>query len=97
MTTFILFLKDAMKSQQVWLIQNSSIKQLQLLTEIIYNAVMDVFNLQPGDIKKLSKYKKAIRATLAKDLTHRQRRKRLTKVVNILPILIQHYQQWQGN
>lgn len=86
--SFLNLLTTTSSEQSVQIIKSANNLQLQLLVEIVYNCLKSVIPLSERIKRRLSTFAKAIRAIVAINITPQLRRRRLLRIITIIPTLI---------
>lgn len=92
---YLKFLAFCDREQRKAIIRTSHDDQLKLLVEIIYNLLKGVISLSRNKTQLLTLDKNNIRKVVADSVSMNLRRKRLLKIVNNIPIIIQLYFKYE--
>lgn len=80
--------------QQKQLIKNITKSQMDVIIEVIYNALMGNLTISEGDKNTVKRYRKIIRRLVSKGLTRRQRQLILLKYLKYIVLLIRPCKSW---
>lgn len=89
--SFLKLLANTTPEQSAQIIKSTDHRQLQLLVEIVFNCLKSVIPLSERVKRNLSTFAKFIRAVVVNNITPQLRRKRLLKIIVIIPTLISSF------
>lgn len=90
------FLSTARSQQITSILLTLTLQQQKSLIEIVYNILKGTISLTNVTRKKLSRHQKDIRRLVVGQLTERQRRNRLQKIVSIIPLLMTAFIKYES-
>ena len=93
---FLRFVASCSEEQRKVIIQTTTENQLQLLVEIIFNLIRGVIPIQANTKKLLQQNKVNVRKVVELAVSQNLRRKRLAKINNEIPVIIQAYLKYES-
>lgn len=90
------FLTVCDKNQRNIILRTLTDQQLQILVEIIYNLVKGGFHISKKYRDALSLKKTNIRSVIEESISKRLRRKRLLKISEVIPIILQAFFKYES-
>jgi len=93
---FLQFISTADVQQVKLILKSLTTRQLQILIEIVFNIVKGVIPISDTVKKTLSKQTSSIRLLILDGISPKLRQKRLVKIVDILPLMIKQYFQYES-
>ena len=92
----ITFLSTARSQQITSILFTLTLQQQKSLIEIVYNILKGTISLTNATRKKIIRHQKDIRSLVVGQLTERQRRNRLQKIVSIIPLLMTAFIKYES-
>lgn len=94
---FLKFLFNTTEQQQKILMKHLTKSQMDVLVEVIYNAIMENLTIAATDKKRLNRYRHVIRKVVSKGLSQRWRKALLLKYFKQIISLIKPCESWLRN
>lgn len=94
---FLHFLLNTCEHQQKMLIKHLTKSQMDVLIEVIYNAIIGNLAISDGDKKRLKRYRHIIRKVISKGLSQKRRKDIILKYLKPFISLIKPCELWLKN
>ena len=94
---FLKFLFNTTEQQQKILMKHLTKSQMDVLVEVIYNAIMGNLTISDTDKRRLQRYRHVIRKVVSKGLSQKRRKSILLKHFKQIISLIKPCESWLRN